>query len=231
VLGPFILGPDGENVGVYEGNSYVLCEQIPDESVRCILTDPLYEDIEQYRWLGKMANRVLMPNSSLLAFFGIGYLPDTIAAICESGLTWKWLLTGTFIGRHQFLGKLQVLTTVCMWFTKGKMSPYASVADNMQLPHESRGHRYLQDSGASWDKHPKLIRYYVEAFSKTGDIVLDPFAGHGSIPAYAKKLGRKFLAFEHKPEVAEHARKRIRDTLVDVYLPGFEQIKLDLTKG
>ena len=39
--------------------------------------------------------------------------------------------------------------------------------------------------------------------------MLDPFGGSGTTPAVAKKLNRRFLAFELSKDYADQARKRL----------------------
>jgi site-specific DNA-methyltransferase (adenine-specific) len=51
-----------------------------------------------------------------------------------------------------------------------------------------------------------LIRQY----SKPGEVVLDPFAGSGSIPAAALKLGRRVACMELKPDWAARVTERLQ---------------------
>ena len=43
----------------------------------------------------------------------------------------------------------------------------------------------------------------------SGDVVLDPFAGSGTTPAVARKLGRQFIGIERDPDYAAIARDRV----------------------
>jgi DNA modification methylase len=61
-------------------------------------------------------------------------------------------------------------------------------------------------------KPEKLIERLVLASSNPGDLILDPFAGVGTVPAVAKKLKRRFLAFEHNPEFVIASKVRL-DTI------------------
>jgi tRNA/tmRNA/rRNA uracil-C5-methylase (TrmA/RlmC/RlmD family) len=40
-------------------------------------------------------------------------------------------------------------------------------------------------------------------------VILDPFAGSGTVGVIAKQLGRSFIGIELNPEYAEMARRRI----------------------
>lgn len=49
----------------------------------------------------------------------------------------------------------------------------------------------------STQKPVELLYRIIIATSNPGDIVLDPFSGSGTTAAVAKRLGRKFIAFDH----------------------------------
>ena len=50
----------------------------------------------------------------------------------------------------------------------------------------------------------------IRAYSRPGDIVLDLFAGSGSIPAAAQALGRQPICLELKPDWADRVTDRLR---------------------
>lgn len=53
-----------------------------------------------------------------------------------------------------------------------------------------------------------LVEPCIKAGSREGDLVLDPFAGSGTVGAVARRLGRDFVGIELNPEYAEMARRR-----------------------
>ncbi|MCE9666590.1 site-specific DNA-methyltransferase [Myxococcus stipitatus] len=70
---------------------------------------------------------------------------------------------------------------------------------------------------ARWGGHPhhkpfSIVEPLVRAYSRPGDIVLDPFAGSGSHPAAALRLGRVPACLEIEPEWAERVTHRLRET-------------------
>jgi len=72
-----------------------------------------------------------------------------------------------------------------------------------------------EGEGQVWDRHPHhkpfgSIEPLVRIWSKPGDLVLDPFAGSGSIPAAALRLGRRTACLELKPEWATGVTDRLR---------------------
>jgi DNA modification methylase len=218
-LGPYPLD------SIITGDARELAKAIPDESVDLIFTDPVYDRIDDYRWLAKTAARVLKPDTSLLTFCGIGYLDKTLEALSGSGLTWRWLLTANYAMRKQFHGRLQVSMTTCLWMQKGKGKMYGSVGDSTTLPHE-RVARYVQSNGASWDKHPKIMRRYILGFCPPDGAVVDFFTGLGSTAAYCKQLGCHWLGFEIDSDTAERARQRVLTTQAPLVFPQPEQLDL-----
>ena len=50
----------------------------------------------------------------------------------------------------------------------------------------------------------------IKASSNEDDLVLDPFAGVGTVPAVCKKLGRHFIGIEQNPEYVKIAEQRIK---------------------
>ena len=74
-----------------------------------------------------------------------------------------------------------------------------------------------EGEGGTWGAHPHhkpfgAIEPLVRAYSRPGELVLDPFAGSGSIPAAAVRLGRRAACLELRPEWAETASARLRST-------------------
>jgi len=66
-----------------------------------------------------------------------------------------------------------------------------------------------------WGSHPNhkpfgVIEPLVRTYSHLGAVVLDPFAGSGSIPAAAVRLGRRAACIELEPEWAARVTTRLR---------------------
>jgi DNA modification methylase len=72
------------------------------------------------------------------------------------------------------------------------------------------------------EQHPtqkplELASHFIGLHSEPGDIVLDPFCGHGWACIAAKMLGRKYIGIDISPEYCEIARERLR--AVDTGVP------------
>jgi len=55
----------------------------------------------------------------------------------------------------------------------------------------------------------RLPEFFVQLFTQQGGLVLDPFAGSGTVGVVCKRLGRWFIGMEIVPEYVELARARI----------------------
>ena len=58
-----------------------------------------------------------------------------------------------------------------------------------------------------------LVEPCILAGSKVNDLILDPFAGSGTVGVVAKKYGRKFIGIELNPSYAKIANDRLNETL------------------
>lgn len=73
-----------------------------------------------------------------------------------------------------------------------------------------------EGEGARWGEHPHhkpfgVLEPLVRAWSRPGEWVLDPFAGSGSMPVAALRLGRRPACLELRPEWAAQVTQRLRE--------------------
>ena len=64
-------------------------------------------------------------------------------------------------------------------------------------------------------KPERLMERLIRASSKPGDVVLDPFAGVGTVPAACRRLGRRFIAIERDAEFVRLANARLANAASD----------------
>lgn len=227
-LGPYLLGPNetAEN-GIYTGDARILSEAIPDKSVDLIFTDPVYQNIDDYRWLAETAARVLKNDSACLTFCGIGYLPETLAALTVGGLHYRWQFPIHIRNKCSLAGSNWTYRNwqCLLWLENGTANPHHRIQDirSVVAQNWTTEHR--------WSKSFTIpaISYYLEAFGSIGDVVVDFFAGSGIVPAVCKMLSHQYLAFEIMSEMAKLARDRVRQTQPP--LPGLvleSQVSLEL---
>ena len=61
---------------------------------------------------------------------------------------------------------------------------------------------------------PALVEPCVLAGSREGDVVLDPFAGSGTVGVVCRKHRRRFVGIELSPEYARMARGRLGEDVI-----------------
>lgn len=200
-LGRFRTGPNGSGQrGIYTGDARELAEGIPDASIDLILTDPVYDRIEDYRWLTEMGARVLRKNCACLAFTNAKWLARVLSRVPSQQPVLTYSAEG---GPASMNGKVIAKAHHLLWYGGGSVGrSFGYIPDNY------RGCGF-GDSGFRWQKNPKYIALVLRAFTRKDAVVFDPFAGGGTVPAVCKMTGRRYLAFEIEAEVAEGARRRV----------------------
>ena len=222
-LGPYLLGPNDENQGIYTGDARELARAIPDESVDLIFTDPVYDRIEDYRWLAETAARVLKHHKSMIAFCGHLHTMNAAAA----SLTNNQLLPGPILEHYVagavgriFSHSVQANVLPALWLSRGTPSSKWMAVQERSIAIEKRGHK--------WAKAEAMAKYRISRLTGLGEIVIDPFCGGGSHITISKMLGRRWLAFEIDPATAEIARQRIMQTQPPLFVMQPEQMEMTL---
>ena len=113
-----------------------------------------------------------------------------------------------------------------LWATKSEKSKYTfhyhsmkTMNDDLQMRSDwfipiCQGEERLKVNGQkahSTQKPEELLYRVILSTSNVGDVVLDPFSGSGTTAAVAKKLGRKFIAFEREPFYIYVANNRLKE--------------------
>lgn len=80
-------------------------------------------------------------------------------------------------------------------------------------------------------KAVEVIQPLIEAFSRSGDLVLDPFMGSGTTGVAAGQCGRRFLGIELDSQHFANARARILRPWGIVELPANDDIPLIYSNG
>lgn len=210
---------------IIHGNCMDVLRTIEPESVHAVITDPPYgiayqsarridkeveNDKAPFVWWLPEAFRVLDDPGVLICFCRWDVQEAFKLAIEWAGFTVKaqivWDrrdhglgdLTGAPAPRHDVA-----------WFaTKG----------SWKLPGK-RPHSVYTVARVAADKliHPTekplpLMAQIVEAYTKKGDVVLDPFAGSGSTLLAAKQGGRHYIGIEIDAEYVEKIKQRLGES-------------------
>lgn len=140
------------------------------------------------------AERILTPDGNLLMFADWRMVPALAPALESSGLRWRsqiiWdkksMGTGTgFRPRYE----------VILHLTKGKAPRYNTSAQNVlvypRVTPKNRRH--------PTEKPVALLRDLIRSVAPAGGVVVDPFAGSGSLGEAALREGRQPILIERSP--------------------------------
>jgi adenine-specific DNA-methyltransferase len=202
---------------VIKGDCIAVLKTLPADSVDFVLTDPPY--LVRYRdrtgrtiqndnapaVLGAFVDvfRVLKPNSLCVSFYGWNRVDAFFAAWKRAGFipVGHLVFSKTYASSQRFL---RYTHESAYLLAKGRPALPAQPISDVQP------WRYSGNHSHPTEKSVETLRPIVEAFSKRGDLVLDPFAGSGSSLVAAALLGRNYLGIELEPKYCDLARRRLK---------------------
>ena len=197
----------GDDVMIYAGDCREMASMIPDHSVDLIFADPPYlrEFLPLYEWLSHEAVRALKPEGFLMVYSG-DYHKNTVMRWMDEQLEYFWDFTSlnTSLGLMNWQRRVicKDKSILCYRLKGSKALPRTNVLSAWYGGvRDKRYHVWQQDESTA--------RYYIECFSKPGDLIYDPFVGGGTTPYVCKLLGRRFVGFEIDAKQADIARARV----------------------
>lgn len=208
--------------GVYLlGDARELIREVPTGSVDAVVTDPPwgvyvkedpYDDFNAFLELRDELYRVMKPDSWLVFFFTPKKIYEVTAYLEK--FTYKWMIPYLFLGygsgSRTPLGS-ETTYSIVMLFAKGEPKVAVKRKDTVvadELPVVAENVREPQF------KPTFVVATLLTMFTRPGDLVLDPFAGYGSIPLVCELFGRRWIAFDIDPVKFQIAGKIIRDRRV-----------------
>ena len=200
------------------GDCVQVLGQMPPSSVDCILTDPPYicrfqdrngrtvENDDRDDWLAPAFTqmyRVLKPDRFALSFYAWNRVDRFFAAWQAAGfravghLVWvkRYASSERFVGYAHESAYLLAKGT--------PPQPKSVIRDVLEW-------RYTGNSLHPTQKPVMALRPPIAAFTKPGEIVLDPFVGSGTTVLAAKILGRRYIGIDIDPKYAVCAQDRVQ---------------------
>ncbi len=150
------------------------------------------------------ASRVLKPSGHLLLFADWRMVPMLAPAIESAGLRFRSLIVwdkGSIGCGHGFRPRHELV----LHFVGRSPAFHAADVGNLitvpRVPPKKRGH--------PCEKPAKLLADLIRCTVPPGGLVVDPFAGSGSLGEAAAGLGRRALLVERDPALAETIAARV----------------------
>lgn len=219
-----------ENITIYNGDCLEVMDDIPNDSINLIVTDPPYKldnhgggqnetwfrNLNQTNHLEFISNGF---NKEILDKFIDICFPLNAYIFCSnkqiSKLMSSWenekysttLLVWQKLNPIPFANGKYVSDIEFITFVRGKSATF----NNLKINEMSKVFRFTTDNERH---HPAqkpldLIKKIISISSKPGDTILDPFLGSGTTARACKDLGRKCIGIEISKEYCDIAIKRL----------------------
>jgi len=202
---------------ILNGDCIEALKKVPDETVDLVVTDPPY--IVNYKdrsgrsimgddngdWLKPafaQIHRVLKNHAFCISFYGWNEVDKFMS-------TWKdvgFKPVGHLVWHKHYASNSRYLNyrhEQAFLLAKGDPPIPVMILDDIH-PWTYSGNGLHPNQ-----KSVEIIKPLIRAFSKEGDLVLDPFAGSGTTALSAKLTGRQYMAIEKDFEYYDTARRRL----------------------
>jgi DNA modification methylase len=146
--------------------------------------------------------RLLKPGGFLISFYGLYQVEKFMTVWKEAGFR----PVGHFVFAKKYASS--------EYFTKMRHENAYLLAKNhpplqVDPPVDVREWRYSGNALHPTEKDPIMLAELIQAYSRVGHVVLDPFCGSGSALVAAKALGRRYIGIEINAAYADTARKQL----------------------
>jgi site-specific DNA-methyltransferase (adenine-specific) len=224
-------------ITLHNDNCFNILKTLENNSIDMVLTDIPYDEVNRptggIRVFDKgkadvmvgidvntlMTELIRITKGSIYIFCGIGQISDIHNAMKDAGMSTRlgcWEKTNPSPVNGEYL-----------WVSGLEYAVFGRKANATFTKHCEKP-IWLYPSGQS-NIHPtqkplKLFEYLIEASSKIGDTVLDPFMGSGTTGEASKTHNRNFIGIELDKHYFEIASDRINNTLSVALLPDDEEM-------
>ena len=190
------------------GDALQLIEELGEGTVDCVITDPPfglgmdeYDDMQVFFEIGDKLWKVLKKDAWLVFYFTTKKLLE-VAKLRRFKFVWMLCCLSPSTISKTVLGDRSY--TPIMVFKKGNPKVVYRRSDIVYADELPLIQAKVKDPQF---KPTMATASLLQMFTKPDDLILDPFAGYGSIPLVCEIFGRKWVAFEIDPFKFEIARK------------------------
>ena len=200
---------DDNEIDLRHGDFIEVFDDIRDNSIDLILTDPPYpiEFIDEWEKLGKFAEKKLKKNGFLVAYCGHKNLYESMKRL-NNYLDFYWIFSLIHTGNTQLISfnMIEAGWKPILVYQNGFKKHTKKVKDIITgTGREKNNHK--------WQQAIDELTYLIESFSNPGEIICDPFAGSGTTLIAVKQNNRVAFGAEIDKDEYNIAKKRINDDL------------------
>jgi hypothetical protein len=199
-----------DDYGIICGDFREVAEEIPDDSVSLIFTDPPYDrqSLRLYGDMAEIAARKLCDGGSLVTYFG-QYQLEEVLGLMSSHLRFWWQLAVIHTGRKARMREYGVVVhwKPLLWFVKKTREDKETFIDDLIVSE-------IEKDFHPWQQSLIEARYYIDKLCPSDGMVFDPFCGGGTTPIACIETGRKYLSCDINHDSVVIARGRVHDTQV-----------------
>lgn len=188
--------PTIEGLDIRGGDFRSVLADVEPGSVTLILTDPPYpvEYLPLWDDLGAWAAESLVEGGSLVAYCGQSILPEALDRL-RPHLRYWWQLI-VIHGQSQMIpGKwVSAGYKPLLWFVRERRATRSMQPDTIKgsAPRKTVA---TGDDG-SWAQGVDELESIISGLTAPGDLIVDPFAGSGTVGIAAQRFGRRFIGAE-----------------------------------
>jgi len=185
-----------KDVEVRRGDFRDVLADVEPGSVALVLTDPPYpaEYLPLWADLAAWSAESLVVGGSLVAYSGQSHLPEVLDRV-RPHLRYWWTLALLHHQTQSIPGKYVAATwKPVLWFVRERRATQTMLIDSVQGG-SARKTVPTGDDG-SWAQGVEELAPIISGLTAPGDLIVDPFAGSGTVGLAALRYGRRFIGAE-----------------------------------
>jgi site-specific DNA-methyltransferase (adenine-specific) len=209
---------DTQRVPLPDGFEVLHCRmqdlQLPSASVDMVVCDPPYtrQSLEEGTWkaLASFAAHALKPGGLLVTMSPTMWLPEVMQDLGAKDLDYVWMLTVTF-PQHAYQVRQRGLASayrpVLVYRRRGATTEALPGWTMDVLPGSGRS----KEHGHAWEQSPGELVPLLRAWTRPGDLVVDPFLGTGTTGVAALSAGCRFIGCDSDRDWVRTAHARLAE--------------------
>lgn len=195
-----------------------ISDQIEDDSVNLIFTDPPYDEksLSLYTTLGEFASKKLKKGGSLVAYAGHFLIDQVIGEIKKSPDLEFWWVMAEFHGTegaHTMMRKQNITVSwkPLVWFVKRGREPTNIIRQHMFADSVKSIAPENEKLGHKWEQSLTTPNYIIQHLTDEQDFIVDPMCGSGTTLVSAIKLNRRCKGIDTEQKHLDESEARIKE--------------------